>query len=35
MQSRDDPLYMQISDTLPDGEEISDCVVSLSIEAKK
>jgi SAM-dependent methyltransferase len=35
MQSWNDPLYKQLAETLPEGEEIADYVVSLSIEAKK
>ncbi|MDR0478406.1 MAG: arsenite methyltransferase [Burkholderiaceae bacterium] len=35
MQDWNDPLYRQIAETLPKGEEIADYVVSLSIEAKK
>jgi hypothetical protein len=35
MQDWNDPLYRQIAETLPQGEEIADYVVSLSIEAKK
>ena len=30
-----DPLYKQIAETLPQGEEMADYVVSLSIEARK
>ena len=30
-----DPLYRQIAETLPKGEELTDYVVSLSIEAQK
>ena len=30
-----DPLYRQIAETLPRGEEMADYVVSLSIEAQK
>ena len=35
MQDWNDPLYKQIAETLPNGEEMADYVVSLSIEAKK
>ena len=35
MQDWDDPLYKQIAEALPEGEEMSDYVISLSIEAKK
>lgn len=35
MQDWNDPLYKQIAETLPKGEEIADYVVSLSIEARK
>jgi SAM-dependent methyltransferase len=35
MQDWNDPLYRQIAETLPKGEEIADYVVSLSIEACK
>lgn len=35
MQAWNDPLYKQIAEALPQGEEIADYVVSLSIEAKK
>ena len=35
MQDWNDPLYKQIAETLPKGEEMADYVVSLSIEAKK
>jgi len=35
MQDWNDPLYQQIAKALPKGEEISDYVVSLSIEARK
>jgi len=35
MQDWSDPLYREIAETLPKGEEIADYVVSLSIEARK
>ena len=35
MQDWNDPLYKQIAKTLPQGEEMADYVVSLSIEARK
>ena len=35
MQEWNDPLYKQIAETLPKGEEIADYVVSLDIEARK
>ncbi len=35
MQDWNDPLYRQIAETLPQGEEMADYVVSLSIEARK
>ena len=35
MQSWNDPLFKQIAETLPEGAEIADYVVSLSIEARK
>ena len=35
MQDWNDPLYKQIAETLPQGEEMADYVVSLSIEARK
>ncbi|MCL2872715.1 MAG: arsenite methyltransferase [Betaproteobacteria bacterium] len=35
MQDWNDPLYRQIAEALPKGEEIADYVVSLSIEARK
>jgi len=35
MQGWNDPLYKRIAETLPEGEEIADYVVSLDIEAKK
>ncbi len=35
MQNWNDPLYKQIAETLPNGEEMADYVVSLSIEALK
>ncbi len=35
MQDWNDPLYTQIAETLPQGEEMADYVVSLSIEARK
>ena len=35
MQDWNDPLYRQIAQTLPQGEEIADYVVSLAIEARK
>ena len=35
MQNWNDPLYKQIAETLPEGAEIADYVVSLSIEARK
>jgi len=35
MQSWNDPLYEQIAKKLPEGKEIADYVVSLSIEARK
>jgi len=35
MQDWNDPLYRQIAETLPKGEEMADYVVSLSIEARK
>ena len=35
MQDWNDPLYKQIAETLPNGEEIADYVVSLSIAARK
>ena len=35
MQDWNDPLYRQIADSLPKGEEMADYVVSLSIEARK
>jgi SAM-dependent methyltransferase len=35
MQDWNDPLYRQIADALPKGEELADYVVSLSIEARK
>ena len=35
MQNWNDPLYQQIADSLPNGEELADYVVSLSIEARK
>jgi len=35
MQAWNDPLYRQIADALPKGEEIADYVVSLDIEARK
>lgn len=35
MQNWNDPLYQQIADSLPYGEELADYVVSLSIEARK
>lgn len=35
MQDWNDPLYRQIAETLPPGEEMADYVVSLSIEARK
>lgn len=35
MQDWNDPLYKQIAETLPHGEEMADYVVSLSIEACK
>lgn len=35
MQNWNDPLYQQIAESLPNGEELADYVVSLSIEARK
>ncbi|MDR2881169.1 MAG: arsenite methyltransferase, partial [Azoarcus sp.] len=35
MQDWNDPLYRQIAETLPKGEEMADYVVSLTIEARK
>ncbi|MDR2695049.1 MAG: arsenite methyltransferase [Deltaproteobacteria bacterium] len=35
MQEWNDPLYGQIAETLPQGEEMADYVVSLNIEARK
>ena len=35
MQDWNDPLYRQIAENLPQGEEMADYVVSLSIEARK
>jgi SAM-dependent methyltransferase len=35
MQDSNDPLYRQIAEALPKGEEIADYAVSLDIEAKK
>jgi len=35
MQGWNDPLYRQIAEALPQGEEIADYVVSLDIEARK
>jgi len=35
MQDWNDPLYKQIAEALPKGEEIADYVVSLDIEARK
>ena len=35
MQDWNDPLYKQIAETLPQGEEMADYVVRLSIEARK
>jgi SAM-dependent methyltransferase len=35
MRDWNDPLYKEIAETLPKGEEIADYVVSLSIEARK
>ncbi|MCL2310427.1 MAG: arsenite methyltransferase [Proteobacteria bacterium] len=35
MQDWNDPLYRQIAQTLPQGQEMADYVVSLSIEARK
>jgi hypothetical protein len=35
MQDWNDPLYKQIAETLPKGEEMADYVVSLDIEARK
>jgi len=35
MQDWNDPLYRQIAETLPQGEEMADYVVSLDIEARK
>jgi hypothetical protein len=35
MLAWNDPLYREISESLPKGEEIADYVVSLSIEARK
>ena len=35
MQEWNDPLYKEIAEVLPKGEEIADYVVSLSIEALK
>ncbi|MCL2160443.1 MAG: arsenite methyltransferase [Betaproteobacteria bacterium] len=35
MQDWNDPLYKEIAQTLPQGEEIADYVVSLDIEARK
>ena len=35
MQHWNDPLYRQIAETLPKGEEMADYVVSLDIEARK
>jgi SAM-dependent methyltransferase len=35
MQTWDDPLYKQIAGMLPEGEEMTDYVVSLSVEARK
>lgn len=35
MQAWNDPLYKQIAEALPPGEEIADYVVSLAIEARK
>jgi len=35
MQDWNDPLYRQIAETLPKGEEMADYVVSLDIEARK
>jgi SAM-dependent methyltransferase len=35
MQDWNDPLYRQIAEALPKGEEMADYVVSLSIEARK
>lgn len=35
MQNWNDPLYKQIAETLPKGDEMADYVVSLSIEARK
>lgn len=35
MQDWNDPLYRQIAETLPEGEEMADYVVSLFIEARK
>ena len=35
MQDWNDPLYREIAETLPKGEEIADYVVSLDIEARK
>lgn len=35
MQDWNDPLYKQIAETLPKGEEMADYVVSLAVEARK
>ena len=35
MQNWNDPLYRQIAEALPKGEELADYIVSLTIEAKK
>jgi len=35
MQDWNDPLYREIAEKLPQGEEMADYVVSLSIEARK
>jgi len=35
MQNWNDPLYREIAEKLPQGEEMADYVVSLSIEARK
>lgn len=35
MQNWNDPLYRQIAEALPKGEEMADYIVSLSIEARK
>jgi len=35
MQEWNDPLYKEIADRLPEGGELADYVVSLSIEARK